>query len=193
MTTRTMTKIGAALFLAVWAAPAAAHTGIGTVAGFTAGFSHPLVGVDHLLAMVAVGLFAGLIGGRAVWVVPLSFLAAMLIGGVLGLAGLALPAVETTITVSVIILGLVVALGRAWPVAAATIMVGAFALFHGHAHGAEMDAGHGAILYSAGFLAATALLHAAGLGIARFNVERPLVMRAAGLVVAVAGAALAAI
>ena len=128
----------AALTLLITAAAAEAHTGVGSTMGFTHGFGHPFSGLDHILAMVAVGLFAANLGGRALWLVPLSFVAMMAVGGALGVAGIDMPFVEIGIAASVIVLGLAVAMQWNLPVAGAMALVGFFALFHGHAHGAEM-------------------------------------------------------
>jgi urease accessory protein len=151
--------------LAASSGAAFAHPGHGGAAGFSHGFLHPLGGLDHVLAMVAVGLFAAHLGGRALWAVPAAFVAAMALGGTLGMAGVALPFVETGIAVSVIVLGLVVALRVSVPTLAATGLVGFFAVFHGYAHGAEMPADASGASYAAGFLAATALLHGAGIAL----------------------------
>ena len=158
----------AVAILAASSGTALAHPGRGDAAGFTHGFLHPLGGLDHVLAMVAVGLFAAHLGGRALWAVPATFVAVMAAGGALGMAGAALPFVETGIAVSVIVLGLAVALRVSVPTLVAMGLVGFFAVFHGYAHGAEMPADGSGASYAAGFLAATALLHAAGfaLGIA---------------------------
>jgi urease accessory protein len=140
-----------------------AHTGVGDTLGFVHGFSHPLSGLDHVLAMVMVGVLAWQLGGRAVWIVPMTFVLVMALGGALGMMGVAVPFVETGIVLSVIVLGAVVALGIQAPVAIAAGIVGLFAIFHGHAHGAEMPAAAGGMAYAAGFMIATATLHAAGL------------------------------
>lgn len=153
---------GAALL--ALAGPAAAHTGHAPMFGFASGFLHPLMGLDHVLAMVAVGLLAALLGSRALWLVPGSFIGAMMIGGALGLSGASLPLVEFAIVASVVVLGAVVASARRVPLAVAMSLAAAFAVFHGHAHGAEMPAAASALVYGAGFLSATALLHAVGLG-----------------------------
>jgi len=152
----------AALLIAMPVA-ALAHTGHGDAGGFTHGFTHPLGGLDHVLAMVAVGLFAAHLGARALWLVPATFVAAMALGGALGMAGVALPFVETAIALSVVVFGLAVALRMSVPVLGAMALVGFFAIFHGHAHGAEMPVDASGARYAAGFLAATALLHCAGI------------------------------
>lgn len=155
---------GAALALLGANAPALAHTGHGDAHGFIAGFVHPVGGLDHVLAMVAAGLFAAHLGGRALWAVPAAFVALMAAGGALGMNGVALPYVETGIALSVVVFGMVLALGLALPVGLAMALVGFFAIFHGHAHGAELPAGASGATYAAGFLLATAGLHAAGVG-----------------------------
>lgn len=149
------------------ATPALAHTGQGEASGLVHGFLHPIGGLDHVLAMVAVGLIAAQLGGRALVLVPASFLAMMALGGSLGAAGIALPFVELGIALSVVVLGALVTLNLPLPTAAAMILVGAFATFHGYAHGAEMPAAASGLAYGFGFVAATALLHAAGIGIGR--------------------------
>lgn len=191
---RTTLALAAALLLA--SAPALAHTGAGPVNGLTAGFGHPLGGLDHLLAMLAVGVLAAQLGGQALWAVPLAFVSMMLLGGVAGLVGAPLPLVEFGIAGSVVLLGGVVALGKRLPLDAAVVLAGALAVFHGHAHGTEMPAGAGALAYASGFVLATALLHGAGiaamLGASRTG-ERVAQMsaRAAGAVIALAGLAIA--
>ena len=147
---------------------ALAHTGAHT-SGFAHGFAHPISGLDHVLAMVMVGLFAYQLGGRALWIVPLAFVSAMSVGGALRLAGIGVPFIEIGIALSVIVLGALVASNARTPVIAAVAMVGFFAIFHGYAHGAEMPANAAALTYAIAFLIATALLHltgaALGLGI----------------------------
>lgn len=159
-------KLGiAAAALAACPGAAWAHVGVGSTHGFVHGFVHPVSGIDHVLAMVAVGIFAANLGGRALWAVPLSFVGAMAIGGALGIAGVAVPMVEAGIAISVIVLGLAVALRWQWPVAAAMALVGLFAIFHGHAHGAEMPVDASGLGYAGGFMLATALLHVVGIGL----------------------------
>jgi urease accessory protein len=142
-----------------------AHVGIGSTSGFSHGFLHPVGGLDHVLAMVAVGMFAANLGGRALWAVPAAFVGVMAFGGFLGVSHVALPYVEIGIALSVVILGLIVALQVRWPVAAAMALVGVFAVFHGHAHGSEMPLDASGAAYAAGFMIATALLHAAGIAL----------------------------
>ncbi len=156
---------GAALALASATAPALAHTGHGDVSGFVAGFLHPVGGLDHVLAMVAVGLFAAHLRRRALWAVPAAFVALMAVGAALGMNGVGVPHVETGIALSVIVFGAMLALGLTLPVGVAMGLVGFFAIFHGHAHGAELPAGASGAAYAAGFLLATAALHGAGVGV----------------------------
>lgn len=183
-----------AAILAGLAGPALAHTGHGAANGFAAGFGHPLGGLDHALAMIAVGLLGAQLGGRAIWLVPAAFVAAMTLGGMVALDGSASPLVETGIAGSVIVLGAVVALGRRIPVSAAMALAGAFALFHGHAHGSEMPAGVSGVDYALGFVVATILLHMLGIGLglgARMFADRPgsTLIRLGGGAIGVAGAA----
>jgi urease accessory protein len=127
---------------------------------------HPIGGLDHVLAMVAVGVFAVVLGGRALWLVPASFVAMMVVGFGLGVSGVALPWVELGIALSSIVIGFAAALGRPMPIAAAMALAGVFAIFHGHAHGAEMPAGAFGLEYALGFVFATITLHLAGIGAA---------------------------
>jgi urease accessory protein len=142
-----------------------AHTGVGNASGFAHGFMHPIGGLDHVLAMVAVGFLAARLGGRARWLVPLSFIGMMILGGIAGAGGFGLPLVERGISGSILALGFVIALGGKLPTTLARVLVGFFGIFHGHAHGTEMPADAHGVLYGAGFVLATALLHAAGLAL----------------------------
>jgi urease accessory protein len=142
-----------------------AHTGVGEAHGFVSGFAHPLSGLDHILAMVTVGIFAWQLGGRALWLVPGSFVLAMAAGAALGMASIPLPFVEFGVAASVIVLGGVVAFARGAPIAIAMGVVALFAIFHGHAHGSEMPLDAAGSAYAAGFMLATALLHAAGIAL----------------------------
>jgi urease accessory protein len=182
------------VFLAL-PALAQAHTGHGDTSGFSHGFLHPVNGLDHVLAMLAIGLWAAQIGGRALWAVPATFVSVMALGGALGAAGVAIPFVEPGIVASVLVLGLLIAFAVRVPLAASVPLVGLFAIFHGYAHGAEMPITASGLEYGLGFLLATAGLHALGIGlglaIARFSAA-PLV-RFAGGAIAAAGIALAVI
>ena len=182
------------LIAAVAATPALAHVGVGSTSGFAAGFMHPLLGPDHLLAMVTVGLWAGLVGGAALWVWPLAFVGTMVVGGVLGMSGVALPFVEPAILASVIVLGVLAAFALKAPVWLGAVIAGGFALFHGHAHGTEVPAAAVGIEYLAGFAIATALLHGVGIaavtGASRIGASAGL-GRLLGAAAAVGGAILA--
>ena len=182
----------ATVSLTVAASPALAHTGAGSVSGFSAGFGHPIGGLDHVLAMVAVGILAAQMGGKSVWLVPASFVGMMMVGGALGIGGVALPFVEAGIVGSVIVLGAVIAVGRRLPVGLAMALVGLLAVFHGHAHGTEMPATASGIEYGIGFVMATAMLHALSVGLG-IGAERladrvgPVAVRASGGAIAAAG------
>ena len=180
----------AALALVALASSAQAHAGHGAD-GLASGLTHPLTGLDHLLAMLGVGLWAAQQGRRRTWLLPLCFLAVMAGGAALGAAGVALPFAERGIALSVLVLGVLVAGCVRLPTLAGALLVGAFAIVHGHAHGAEMPAGAGAVAYASGFLASTALLHLAGLGLgsalATGREAGPRLARALGAATAVAG------
>ncbi|MFH1604360.1 MAG: HupE/UreJ family protein [Pseudomonadota bacterium] len=143
-----------------------AHVGVGDTAGFAHGVGHPLGGVDHILAMVAVGLWAAQCGGRALWFIPATFVLVMGFGGFVGTIGLPVPFVEQGIVLSVLVLGVLVAAAVRLPLFAGALIVALFAVFHGHAHGAEMPANALGLAYGAGFALATAILHALGIGAA---------------------------
>lgn len=142
---------------------ALAHPVVGSASGFTHGFMHPLGGLDHLLAMVLVGMVAYQMGGKTVWLLPLTFVGMMVVGGIAGVAGIPLFLTEVGIALSVVILGLIVAFEVKLPVALTFIAVGIFAIFHGHAHGTEMPAAVSGVTFGFGFVCATALLHALGI------------------------------
>lgn len=183
------------LFTALAAHPASAHIGLSDQGGFARGFMHPLGGLDHVLAMVAVGFLAARMGGRAVWLMPLAFVAMMAFGSVLGFSIFVLPFVEQGIGLSVIGLGLLVALRIRLPTILAMALAGTFAVFHGHAHGTELTEGSAPLVFALGFVMATSLLHIAGIGlgltVARLE-ERPRLgsRRVAGAVMAVSGMSL---
>ncbi|MFB9978083.1 HupE/UreJ family protein [Mesorhizobium kowhaii] len=152
-----------AILLLAAAMPAYAHVGIGTTSSFMAGIMHPLSGIDHMTVMIAVGLWAALKGGNAIWAWPAAFVGVMLVGGALGMLHMPLPFVEPGILASVVALGLLVAMAVDLPVSAGVAIIGLFALFHGHAHGTEVPENAGGLEYMAGFAMATALLHATGI------------------------------
>jgi urease accessory protein len=163
------------------------------VHGFGFGLLHPLFGLDHVLAMVAVGLWAGLVGGKARFTYPAAFVAMMVLAGLWGMSGAELRGVEIGIAVSVVVLGLAIALNLTPPLAAGTAACAIFAIFHGHAHGAELPDGASGLGYAIGFVLATAALHGAGLGLAAVLAARaPLLARVAGGGLALAGVAILA-
>ena len=144
-------------------APAWAHGNSGHGGGFVAGFLHPISGLDHVVAMVAVGLWGAVLGPPALWLLPVAFPIVMALGGGLGLLGVPMPGVEIGVAISGIVLGLLVLLEIRVPLMVAAALVSAFALFHGHAHGAELPAGGNPLLYSLAFVIATGLLHLLGI------------------------------
>lgn len=158
--------------------PAIAHPSSASAASFSAGVAHPFSGLDHIAVMVAVGLWAALKGDRALWVWPMTFIGVMLFGGVLGMAHVALPFVEPGILVSVVALGLAVALAIDLPITVGAAIIGIFALLHGHAHGTEVADTINGFEYMAGFAVATATLHALGISlalVAHCSTARPVV------------------
>ncbi len=176
--------------LALPAAAAWAHSsGHGEVAGFTSGFLHPLLGFDHLLAMVAVGLWGAFLGAPALWLLPVVFPLVMAMGGVLGIAGVPLPGVEVGIAVSALVLGAMVATAARPPLWLAAVIVGLFGIFHGHAHGTELPDAGNALTYTLGFVVCTGLLHVAGIAfglVVRWPAGR-LVVRCLGGLIGLAG------
>ncbi len=154
-----------ALVVLAIASPAQAHIIGAGGAGWAQGFWHPFSGLDHILAMVAVGIWAAQSGRPAMWVLPVMFPLAMAGGGLLGVAGLPVPGIEPGIAASVLVLGLLVAFKVRPPLALSVALVALFALFHGHAHGAELPQAASPLLYGLGFIAATGILHLIGLGI----------------------------
>lgn len=183
-----MRAIAILIVAALLPVPALAHTGEGA-GGFISGLSHPVFGPDHVVAMVAVGLWGAFLGPSAIWLLPIVFPLVMALGGVLGIFGVPLPGVEIGIAVSAAVLGMMVALAARPPLWVAGVIVGAFAIFHGHAHGAELPPGADAVAYSAGFVIATGCLHLAGIAfglLARWPAGR-MAVRTAGAVIAIAG------
>lgn len=182
--------------LTVATLPAAAHVGPEAHGSFMSGLTHPLFGLDHILAMVAVGLWAATLGGRAIWMVPAAFVGTMAIGFTLPLLGVSLPLVEPAILASVVVLGLFVAAAVRVPTGAGMALVAAFAMFHGFAHGAELGAANG-VGFAGGFIVSTIALHAVGVAIGLAALASPLrgrvgpgFLRLAGAGTAVAGLAL---
>jgi urease accessory protein len=168
--------------------PALAHSG-GIASGFLGGLTHPVFGADHVVAMIAVGLWGAFLGPPAIFLLPIVFPLVMAAGGALGILGMPLPAAEFGIALSAVVLGLMVTLAARPPLLIAAIIVGAFAVFHGYAHGTELPAGADAVAFSAGFVIATGLLHITGIAIGlltRWPIGRAAV-RAAGALIACAG------
>jgi len=172
-------------------APALAHSGAGDHSGLAAGFLHPIGGWDHIVAMVAVGLWGAFLGPPAIWLLPVVFPLVMAFGGALGVAGVPIPGVEIGIAASAVVLGVMVAIGARPPLWIAAAIVGVFAIFHGHAHGTELPEAADAVAYAIGFVIATGLLHLLGIGLGlatRWDAGR-VAVRAAGGAIALAGLA----
>ena len=179
------------LILLVLAMPssALAHIQGGEVGGFVSGVHHPISGWDHMLAMVAVGLWGAQLGAPAVWLLPVTFPMVMALGGMMGLIGISLPGVEIGIALSGLVLGVMVLAEKRPPMWVAALIVGVFAIFHGHAHGTELSAGESGLLYSLGFVVATGCLHGVGISIGlihRWTWGR-VILRVAGGTVAMGG------
>jgi urease accessory protein len=170
-------------------AVARAHPQSGVAGGFLSGFSHPISGWDHILAMIAVGLWGAQLGAPAMWLLPVTFPMVMALGGMMGLLGIPLPGVELGVAASAIVLGAMVLAEARPPLWLAAAIVGIFAIFHGHAHGTELPAGQSGLFYSAGFVIATGCLHAVGItiGLAQRWKGGRIVIRAAGGFAAIAG------
>jgi urease accessory protein len=185
----TLLRTAATTLLLLVAAGARAHEGEGLAGGFATGFMHPLLGPDHLVAMVAVGLWGAFLGAPALWLLPVVFPLVMAAGGVLGVLGVPLPAVEIGIALSAIGLGAAVAFALRPPWWLAALLVAVFAVFHGHAHGTELPQAAGPVAYSLGFVVATGLLHLCGIAFGLLT-SRPagrVAVRALGGVIAVLG------
>ena len=183
-------RLAAVLVAAGWPLLGWAHAESGRADGLLAGLQHPVSGLDHVLAMVAVGLWGAQLGAPAIWLLPLTFPLVMAFGGMLGLMGVPLPGAEVGIALSALVLGLAIVTAWRPPLWVAAVVVGFFAIFHGHAHGTELPAGASGLLYSIGFVMATGTLHAVGIGIGvihRWGWGR-LALRVAGGLVASAGA-----
>ena len=161
-----MTKklVLAVMALGLMAVGAEAHPGHGAT-GFMAGLAHPFTGLDHMIAMMAVGLFAARLGGKAIWMVPLSFVGLLAVGGAWGMAGMFLPVAESIVLLSVAVLPAVAVMRWKANVATACALVGIFALFHGYAHGLELPDGLSGLSYAAGFVTASVSLHVVGIGL----------------------------
>jgi urease accessory protein len=171
--------------------PAFAHIVDGSATGgFVGGFAHPLFGLDHVVAMVAVGLWGAFLGPPAIWLLPITFPMVMALGGAIAILGVPVPGVEIGISLSAIVLGGMIALAARPPLVIAALIVGAFAIFHGHAHGAELPPGTDAVAFSVGFVMATGLLHLAGIAFGLLTHWPPgrISVRVAGVGIALVGA-----
>jgi len=178
------------LLLCLLPAPLFAHTGHEAL-GFTNGFTHPVLGLDHLLAMLSVGILSAQVGGRAIWTVPLTFVSFMLVGGIFGMLGIPFFSVEIAIAASVLALGLAIAIDKKFPMAITMTGVAFFALFHGHAHGEEMPGSAQPALYALGFVLGTTLIHLSGVLLGWLATRQPrhsFLLRASGVAIAVVGA-----
>ena len=187
---RLAVRLGLVFALTVLAGAARAHTG-GGASGLEAGFLHPITGPDHVVAMIAVGLWGGILGAPAIWLLPVVFPLVMAIGGAAGVAGLPFPGVEVGIALSGIVLGACVLFSARPPLWAAAILVGIFALFHGYAHGAELPASADPVSFAVGFVIATGALHLIGIAVGQLGKWRTgrVVVRATGGLIALAGGA----
>ena len=176
--------------LAALSSPAFAHTTPGQAEGFATGFLHPLSGLDHVLAMVAVGIWGAQLKRPAIWVLPVTFPLVMSFGGLLGIRGVPLPGVEIGVAVSAVVLGIVIAFELRPPLWVAGVIVSVFAIFHGHAHGTELPKAASPLTYAAGFVLATGLLHVCGIliGLVDLFPAGAKVLRTAGGFIAVIGA-----
>jgi len=187
MSARTLSLL---LLLRGTATVAYAHEGAGLAGGFASGFMHPILGWDHVAAMVAVGLWGAVLGNPAIWLLPVVFPLVMAVGGAMGVLGVPLPWVEAGIALSALVLGCMVLFAARPPLWLAALLVGGFAIFHGHAHGTELPAAANPLAYSVGFVLATGMLHLCGILISllsRWRAGRATV-RAGGAVIALAGA-----
>ena len=193
MYSKSLTSRAALVTLALLAvaSPALAHTGEAAAGGFVTGFLHPIFGWDHVIAMVAVGLWGAFLGAPAVWLLPVTFPLVMALGGMLGAAGVPLPGIETGIAASGLVIGLAVLFAARPPLPVAAVIVAFFAIFHGHAHGAEMPGAVSPLAYAGGFVIGTGLLHVAGiaLGLLTKLPSGTWIVRAAGVVIAALGGA----
>jgi urease accessory protein len=177
------------MILLMFAGVASAHEGAGITGGFASGFIHPVLGWDHVAAMVAVGLWGVFLGSPAIWILPVVFPLVMAFGGALGVIGVPIPAVETGIAASAIVLGAMVAFAARPPIWVAAVIVGVFAVFHGHAHGTELPGAANPLAYSLGFVIATGLLHLSGIAfgmLAHWPIGK-ITVQAGGSVIALAG------
>lgn len=185
------TRLALAILFTLVVSTASAHTGEGINSGFESGFWHPILGWDHVVAMVAVGLWGAFLGSPAIWILPVVFPLVMALGGALGVIGVPLPMVEAGIALSGVVLGLLIAFAARAPLWVAALIVGIFAIFHGHAHGTELPEAFNAYGYAVGFVVGTGLLHLAGIafGLLTGSQIGKVAVRAGGGVIALVGAA----
>ncbi|WP_425053246.1 HupE/UreJ family protein [Psychromarinibacter sp. S121] len=191
LTRTTLTRAALGVALALVASAAAAHTGEGVTGGFLSGFTHPILGWDHVIAMVAVGLWGAFLGAPAIWLLPIVFPLVMAFGGALGVMGIPIPAVETGIALSGVVLGLLIAFAVKAELWIAAVIVAIFAIFHGHAHGTELPEAANPFAYAVGFVIGTGLLHLCGIALGLLT-KLPwgtYAIRAAGVVIAAIGGA----
>jgi len=185
VTTRHFQSLAMVAILLAYASAASAHEATGITGGFLSGFMHPILGWDHVVAMVAVGLWGAFLGSPAIWVLPVVFPLVMAFGGALGVVGVPIPAVETGIAASAVVLGAMVAFAVRPPIWVAAVIVGAFAIFHGHAHGTELPNAANPLAYSLGFVISTGLLHLSGIAfglLVRWPVGKVAVQAGGGLI-----------
>ena len=192
MSTRAfLTLIGLSVLMSGLGFPALAHTGEGYGGGFISGFTHPILGWDHVAAMVAVGLWGAFLGAPAIWILPVVFPIVMAFGAVMGILGIPVPAIETGIAASAVVLGLMIVFAARPPLWIAAVLVGFFAIFHGYAHGTELPSNANAFAFAVGFVIATGLLHMIGIGfglLVKWPAGR-IAVRGAGAVISLAGVA----
>jgi urease accessory protein len=184
-------SLALALSTAVLAYPSFAHTGVGYGGGFLSGFTHPILGWDHVAAMVAVGLWGAFLGSPAIWILPVVFPLVMALGAVIGILGIPVPAIETGIAMSAVVLGLMIVFTVKPPIWVSALIVGAFAVFHGYAHGTELPDTANAFAFAVGFVLATGVLHLIGIAfglMARWPSGR-MAVRGAGGLISLAGVA----
>ncbi len=191
MKNRLATLLTMLIILLAYIPNASAHSMSVEGAGFIVGLTHPFMGLDHLLAMIAVGIWAAQTGGSAIWRLPLSFIVMMAVAALIGANGYGLPTLEPLITGSVVLLGLMVVFAIRLPVNLSMLLVGLFAVFHGYAHGLEMPQASSAIQYGGGFILATILLHLIGIGLGKITYRKQLLSRLSGSIITLAGLYLA--
>jgi len=191
MKSRLATLLTLSVTMLAYIPTAGAHNIGAEGAGFITGLAHPFMGLDHLLAMIAVGIWAAQTGGSAVWRLPLSFIVMMAIAALISASGFGLPALEPLIAGSVVLLGLMVVFAIRLPINLSMVLVGLFAVIHGYAHGLEMPQASSAVLYGSGFVLATALLHLMGIGLGKVAYRKHLLPRLSGSIIAISGLYLA--